>query len=153
MDMIAFFGALLSGVLLTAPPPTDTGLASFYAEKFAGRKTSSGERYDPAKLTAAHRTHPFGTMLRVTRLDNGDSIVVRVNDRGPFRKNRVVDLSRRAARELGMISAGLARVRVDVLPLDMPATSIPLDTLVDPAIVQWPGSDHSPSEESPSVNE
>lgn len=91
------------------------GVASYYANKFHGRKTASGERYDKRRMTAAHKTYPFGTWLRVTSLRSGASVIVRVNDRGPLRANRIVDLSRAAAEELGMIRAGLDRVRVEVL--------------------------------------
>ena len=90
-------------------------MASFYGHEFAGRRTASGERYDPHRLTAAHRTLPFGTLLRVTNLDNGRSVVVRVNDRGPQRQDRIVDLSKRAAQRLGFADAGLARVRIEPL--------------------------------------
>ncbi len=93
------------------------GLASYYADKFAGKPTASGELYDPAKMTAAHKTHPFGTILRVTRLDNGKSVEVRVNDRGPYVAGRVVDVSRAAAEKLGMIRDGMTRVKVEVVRL------------------------------------
>jgi rare lipoprotein A len=79
-----------------------------------GRKTASGERYSHRKLTAAHRTLKFGTTVRVTRLDDGRSVVVRVNDRGPFTRGRIIDLSRAAAERLGMIRAGTARVRLEL---------------------------------------
>lgn len=92
-----------------------TGLASFYAHKHHGRRTASGERYDMHALTAAHRSLPFGTDLRVTNLRNGRSVVVRVNDRGPYRKGRIVDVSLAAARKLGLVSRGVARVKVEVL--------------------------------------
>jgi rare lipoprotein A len=92
------------------------GDASYYASFFSGRKTSSGERYDPHKLTAANRRLPFGTRLRVTRLDNGRSVVVRVNDRGPFgKRHRILDLSEAAAEQLGMIGMGHAEVEAVVL--------------------------------------
>jgi rare lipoprotein A len=92
------------------------GDASYYASFFNGRMTSNGERYDPRKLTAANRTLPFGTRLRVTRLDTGRSVVVRVNDRGPFgKRRRILDLSRAAAEELDMIGAGHAEVEAVVL--------------------------------------
>lgn len=90
-----------------------TGEASYYAARFDGRPTAKGERFDNAKLTAAHRTLPFGTKLRVTNLSNGRSVVVRVNDRGPFARGRIIDLSQAAARKLDMIRAGVARVRVE----------------------------------------
>ncbi|MGH7724850.1 MAG: septal ring lytic transglycosylase RlpA family protein [Candidatus Eiseniibacteriota bacterium] len=91
------------------------GVASYYASKFNGRKTASGERYDESRLTAAHRTLPFGTRVRVTHLESGKSVEVRINDRGPVSKKRMVDLSKRAAELLGMIQAGLAHVRLEVL--------------------------------------
>lgn len=98
---------------------TESGIASYYHDRFQGRTTASGERFDQRAYSAAHRTLPFGTMIRVTRLDTGKSVVVVVNDRGPFKKGRVVDLSRRAARDLDMVEKGLIRVKVEVL--DQPA--------------------------------
>jgi len=98
-----------------APGATTNGLASYYADSLAGRKTASGEPYDPTELTAAHRTLPFGTVVEVTRED-GRSVVVRINDRGPFgNKKRIIDLSRRAAEEVGLIRAGVAPVTVRVV--------------------------------------
>lgn len=96
----------------TASAVAETGLASYYGSEFHGRRTASGEVYDENKLTAAHRTLPFGTRVRVTNLANGKSVVVRINDRGPFREGRIIDVSRRAARELDSIRAGVVRVRV-----------------------------------------
>ena len=93
--------------------PGQVGMASFYGRRHAGRKTASGERYDPSALTCAHRTEPFGTRLRITDLETGRQVVVTVNDRGPFVHGRVVDLSLAAARELGMIERGVTRVRVE----------------------------------------
>ena len=92
------------------------GLASFYGDEFQGRTTASGARYDKHALTCAHPSAPFGTRLRVTDLETGRSVVVTVNDRGPFAPGRVIDLSRAAARKLGMIQRGLARVRVERAP-------------------------------------
>jgi rare lipoprotein A len=91
------------------------GMASWYGAPYHGRATASGERYDQEGLTAAHRTLPFGTQIRVTNLANGRSLVLRVNDRGPFKSERIVDLTRRAARELGFLAAGSAPVRLEVL--------------------------------------
>jgi len=92
------------------------GEASYYADYFNGRTTANGERYDPRKLTAANRTLPFGTRVRITRLDTGRSVVVRVNDRGPFgKRRRIFDLSKAAARQLDMIDAGRANVEAVVL--------------------------------------
>jgi rare lipoprotein A len=86
------------------------GTASFYAKRLQGRKTANGEIYDPTKLTAAHRTLPFDTMVEVTNLQNGKTVQVRINDRGPFRKSRIIDLSRAAAERLEMIDKGVAQV-------------------------------------------
>ena len=88
------------------------GKASFYAKKFHGRKTASGERLHPDSLTCAHRTYPFGTKLKVYNPANGRSVVVRVTDRGPFVRGRIIDLSWRAAKELGIIAQGVATVFV-----------------------------------------
>jgi rare lipoprotein A len=110
---------LASGVIAcvagAAPsPPAQKGLASVYSEQLNGKKTASGERYDSSGLTAAHRTLPLGAEIRVTNLDNGRSVRVRVNDRGPHVQGRIVDLSSRAAAALG-IRTGVARVRLEIL--------------------------------------
>lgn len=89
------------------------GVASYYGKKFHGRKTASGEIYDMYKLTAAHRTLPFGTRVLVTNLANGKSVVVKINDRGPFIKGRIIDLSYEAARRIGI--TGLGKVKLVVL--------------------------------------
>lgn len=91
------------------------GTASYYGQRFAGRLTANGERFDPNKLTAAHRTLPFGSRVLVTNLANGRHVTVRINDRGPFVDSRIIDLSRRAAEHLGMIKSGTAKVRIQVL--------------------------------------
>jgi len=91
----------------------EEGLASYYADRFQGRPTASGAPYDRAAMTCAHRSWPFGTRLRVTDLERGRSVVVVVNDRGPHVAGRVVDVSGAAARALGMIERGVARVRVE----------------------------------------
>ena len=93
----------------------ENALASYYGEAFQGRPTSSGEIFDMYAMTAAHKTLPFGTMLEVTNLENGNSVVVRVNDRGPFVADREIDLSQGAAEKLGMITAGVARVSISIL--------------------------------------
>ncbi|MES3629901.1 MAG: septal ring lytic transglycosylase RlpA family protein [Longimonas sp.] len=95
--------------------PQADGKASYYADRLEGNPTANGEIYDGSKLTAAHRTLPFGTMVRVTRVDTGDQVTVRINDRGPQRQERIVDLSRRAAEALNMIHAGIVDVRLEVL--------------------------------------
>jgi rare lipoprotein A len=92
----------------------EAGLASYYSSSLAGHKTASGEKYDPDLLTAAHKTLPFGTIVEVVRAD-GRSVRVRINDRGPFTKGRVIDLSHRAAEELGLLRDGVARVTVRVV--------------------------------------
>jgi len=91
------------------------GPVSFYGNEFAGRKTSNGERFDPNRLTMAHRTLPFGTLVRITNLFNNKSVVVRVNDRGPFIGGRVGDVSTAAAMMLDMLRAGVVRARLEVL--------------------------------------
>jgi rare lipoprotein A len=90
------------------------GVASFYAEAFHGRTTANGETFDMNAMTCAHLTLPFGTVLRVTNLDNGRTATVRVNDRGPYVEGRIVDLSKGAARALDMIEAGTANVLIEV---------------------------------------
>ncbi len=94
------------------------GKAGYYADALQGRKTASGEKYDKGVLTCAHKTYAFGTRLRVTRLDNKKSVIVRVNDRGPFTEGFVVDLSRAAAQEIDLIKAGRANVKVEVVEAD-----------------------------------
>ncbi|MEE9903903.1 septal ring lytic transglycosylase RlpA family protein [Chlorobium sp.] len=91
------------------------GKASYYASQFHGRKTANGETFNMNELTAAHRTLPFGTWVRVTNMRNGKDVIVRINDRGPFIKGRVIDLSKQAAKELGMMKAGTANVRVEAI--------------------------------------
>jgi rare lipoprotein A len=92
------------------------GEASYYGSAFAGRRTANGEVFEPRRYTAAHRTLPFGTVLRVTRLDTGAVVYVRVNDRGPFgKKRRILDLSEAAAAELGMLKRGIAEIRAEVV--------------------------------------
>ncbi|MFL9839552.1 septal ring lytic transglycosylase RlpA family protein [Sphingomonas sp. ST-64] len=94
------------------PAVLATGMASYYGDAHAGNRTASGERFDPDDMTAAHRTLPFGTRLRVTDPSTGRSVIVRVNDRGPFHKSRVLDLSEAAARELGIVRRGRALVEI-----------------------------------------
>jgi rare lipoprotein A len=93
----------------------DGGMASYYGSELAGNRTASGERFDPGQMTAAHRSLPFGSMVRVTNTSNGDSVVVRINDRGPFSRGRVIDVSQAAAREIGMHRSGTARVKLALL--------------------------------------
>lgn len=98
------------------PEFTQEGVASWYGPNFHGRMTASGEEYDQHEMTAAHKTLPMPSLVRVTRLDSGDSVVVRVNDRGPFSSGRIIDLSKEAASELNMMRDGTARVKVEYLP-------------------------------------
>ncbi len=104
-----------------AAPDTDnvqyqlSGTASYYADEFDGRKTANGETYDMNAFTAAHRTLPFNTRVRVRNLNNAKEVVVRINDRGPFKDNRVIDLSLGAAKEIGMISSGTAQVELEII--------------------------------------
>ncbi len=113
-------GPSTGGAAVSATPgATTTGTASYYADSLAGRPTASGEPYDPDELTAAHRTLPFGTIVEVARED-GRSVLVRINDRGPFgKKKRVIDLSRAAARELGLERAGIATITLRVVSVPL----------------------------------
>ena len=97
------------------PASEITGHASWYGEEFADRLTASGERFDPAKLTGAHRTLPLGTVVRVTNLLNGRSVRITINDRGPYIPRRDIDLSYSAARAIGMLRRGVARVRIELV--------------------------------------
>lgn len=92
-----------------------TGTASYYGSRHHGKRTASGERFNQHGMTAAHRTLPFGSRVRVTNLNNKRSVVVRINDRGPHTRGRLIDLSRGAAEKIGMIRSGTARVRVQGL--------------------------------------
>ncbi|SDR84078.1 rare lipoprotein A [Halopseudomonas litoralis] len=115
--------AVMSGCSI-APKPgsggqwvghTEAGQASYYADKFQNRQTASGELYKAGRKTAAHRTLPFGSKVKVTNVRNGRSVVVRINDRGPFVRGRVIDLSRSSFARIGDISAGLLKVRIEVV--------------------------------------
>lgn len=113
---------------VTAPPApagVQTGRASWYGTPHHGRKTASGEIYDMHQLTAAHRTLPLGTRVKVTNAANGRSVVVRINDRGPYIGGRIIDLSQAAAREIGAIGAGVFSVRLEVLEAAAVEPSLP----------------------------
>ena len=101
-------------------PMVQEGTASWYGGKFHGRKTASGERFNTYDLTAAHRTLPMNTLVKVTNLSNGKSVVVRINDRGPYVGKRVIDLSYSAANELGFVKRGVAKVRLERIPRAKP---------------------------------
>jgi rare lipoprotein A len=105
---------IFAASVLAADPELD-GMASWYGGKFHGRLTSSGEVFDTNQMTAAHRTLPFGTVVKVTNLDNGKSAVVKINDRGPFVDGRIIDLSRAAAEQIDMLGTGVARVSLDIV--------------------------------------
>ena len=108
--------ALWLSMTLWSPVTTAAeGMASYYGKGFHGRRTASGQRFNQHALTAAHRSLRFGTRVRVTNLRNRKSVVVTINDRGPYAKGRIVDLSRAAAQHLGMIKSGVARVRLKVV--------------------------------------
>ena len=121
---LALTAALLGGCMSARRPEpkaelpdsdSEVGIASYYASKFEGRLTANGERYRGRELTAAHRTLPFGTRIRVTHVASGRAVECRVNDRGPHTKGRIVDLSHRAAESLGILREGVARVSLVVL--------------------------------------
>ena len=121
-----------------------SGKATFYSKRATGARTASGERLHHDSMTCAHRTYPFGTLLKVTRTDNGRSVVVRVTDRGPFARGRIIDLSWGAARKLGILSMGVAPVtveRVDRWPADelvhvhIPMRELP-DTIQIPSLLE-----------------
>lgn len=116
-DQITAPPAFFEDAAPSAPQATaiGRGSASYYAAKFNGRRTASGERFDNADLTAAHRTLPFGSLVRVTNPANGRSVVVRINDRGPFTRGRLIDVSRAAAEELGMVARGHATVELALI--------------------------------------
>lgn len=118
------------------PGHVERGIASWYGEPFHGRRTASGEVYDMHRFTAAHRTLPFHTRVEVTNLDNGQRVVVRITDRGPFVRGRILDLSYAAARKIGMIGPGTARVEIRVLEPAAPGArtaALPDATDPDPA--------------------
>lgn len=122
---LALFGLILLLAACAAQPPAptppfpeefqQTGLASYYAKRLHGRRTASGERYDKNAFTAAHRHLPFGTLVNVVNLKNGREVKVRINDRGPYRKGRIIDLSYAAAKQLGILKEGVARVEINSL--------------------------------------
>lgn len=119
----------------------EKGIASWYGKKFHGRKTSSGEKYDMYAMTAAHKTLPLPTYVRVTNLSNGRSVVVRVNDRGPFHSNRIIDLSYAAAQKLDMLRSGTALVEVRTVG-DEQVQPIPVIAAGDGTPVDWRDQSH-----------
>jgi rare lipoprotein A len=126
------FVALLAGCAKARPhppslpssPSVETGLASWYGYPYHGRKSANGEVFDQEKMTAAHRTLAFGTRVRVTNVENSRAVDVRITDRGPFVDGRVIDVSRAAARALGIIGSGVAQVRLEIVDAPAPLPSI-----------------------------
>ena len=114
--LLGLFGLLAGCSTVGTGGVTQTGKASYYGDRHHGNKTASGERFDQHALTAAHRSLPFGTRVRVTNLSNDKSVVVRINDRGPFVRGRIIDVSRAAAERLDMLRAGVVPVRLEPLP-------------------------------------
>ncbi|MBW0149023.1 septal ring lytic transglycosylase RlpA family protein [Marinobacter sp. CAU 1620] len=114
--VIAFF-SVIAGCSTVQPGAgfTETGQASYYADKFQNRTTASGALYTHDRLTAAHKTLPFGSMVKVTNIKNGKSVTVEINDRGPFVQGRIIDLSKSAFRRIGSTSEGLINVKIEVL--------------------------------------
>ena len=123
---ILFASIVIAGACATHKAPStspasverhhaETGQASWYGKAHQGKRTASGERFDMHALTAAHRTLPFGTIVRVREVKSGRSVNVRINDRGPYRRDRIIDLSYEAARKLGFVSRGTARVEITVI--------------------------------------
>jgi len=108
-------GVALTFAFSVGGSAAEMGLASWYGKPFHGQTAASGEAYDAEAFTAAHRTLPFGTSVRVRRVDRGDSVVVRINDRGPYSQNRIIDVSEAAARRLGMTAPGVVKVAVEVM--------------------------------------
>jgi rare lipoprotein A len=121
LDLQTAVAGLEDPVLPQAADPTETyesigqGEASYYGNELAGNRTANGERFNPHALTAAHRSLPMGTKLRVTNLANGRSVIVRINDRGPFVRSRIIDVSLGAAREINMVRSGKAQVKLEIL--------------------------------------
>ncbi len=122
---------VLSSQILLASPPKEKGLASYYDNSFHGRKTASGVKYDKSKFTAAHKTLPFGTKVKVVNPANGKSVVVEINDRGPYIKGRIIELSRKAAEQIGMIKKAVVPVEIEVVSagtkVSTPVASAPVE--------------------------
>ncbi len=117
---------MIQGSVIAAPDkgttkakPAQTGIASWYGSSFIGGKTASGERYQPGDRTAAHRTLAFGTYVKITNFKTRKIAVARINNRGPFIKGRIIDLSKQAALDIGLVKMGIARVQVDVIAKDV----------------------------------
>lgn len=129
------FSFSLAFIFAVTSAQVQTGKASFYADKFEGVPTASGEKYNHNKLTGAHKTLPFGTKVRITNLGNNQTVDVIINDRGPYVENRIIDLSKSAAEKLGFINQGLADIKLEVLDPGDGKTSDPIKT-VDHVVVE-----------------
>lgn len=136
-----------------SPADPERGIASWYGGKFHGRLTANGEIFDTNKLTAAHRTLPFGTHVKVTSLNTGKSVIVRINDRGPFLHGRIIDLSQAAAMKIGMLESGTAPVTVEVLTGTEPSPAAAGDSRVDLPEPALPGAAPSSAAAAPSPEE
>ena len=132
--LTGLFCLLTTSLLIAQTQKTSAeyGKCGYYADNLQGRKTSSGEKYDKSLLTCAHKTLPFGTKIKVTRLDNKKSVIVRVNDRGPYLEGYVTDISRKAAEAIGLIRDGVTRVKIEVLYDQQTAKAIPVSSRVLP---------------------
>lgn len=111
VSFIIFFSAIFTTQSVIA----EEGIAAYYSDVFQGKKTASGDIYDKNKLTAAHKTLPYGTRVKVTRFENDKSVIVTITDRGPYTKKRIIDLSYAAAQEIDLIKAGISLVRLEIL--------------------------------------
>lgn len=123
--MKGLFSLLLIFLALTSNAQNQTGKASFYADAFEGRQTANGEKYRHNRLTAAHKTLPFGTRVRVTNLSNQQQVEVVINDRGPYAEGRIIDLSKSAAEKLGFINQGLTDVTLEVIDAGDGMSTVP----------------------------
>jgi len=134
VSLVLFFTGWASAPDSTKGVPSETrraesptildGVASYYGKEHHGKKTANGEIFDMNKLTAAHRSLPFGSQVKVTNLSNNRSVTVRINDRGPYVSGRIIDLSQAAAERLEMIQAGIVRVKVEILDAKRPAVNL-----------------------------
>src|SRR6186713_1672097 len=124
-----FFTLLCLSFFAASFAQVQTGKASFYADKFEGQPTASGEKYRHNKLTGAHKTLPFGTKVRITNVANNESVEVIINDRGPYVEDRIIDLSKAAAEKLGFVNQGLAEVKLEVIDPDDGKVSDPARTI------------------------
>jgi len=129
MKNLFFTIALFFFLAITTFAQIQTGKASFYADKFDGKPTASGEKYRHNKLTGAHKTLPFGTKVRITNLSNNETVEVTINDRGPYVEDRIIDLSKAAAEKLGFVNQGLTEVKLEVIDPGDGKTSDPGRTI------------------------